>query len=287
MGSRRTGNSAEHIYAAAETWAARGLLADDSLFMPGEAIWSPRWLGELRVRFLDNTDAPCSDFYDKLQAQLADSPPDVYQLMGEALFVNFLIVHHSAIRRDTKEERINQVLGWSPASVPIPSNLASVLSSGFVHPGQGFLSKNRPNHLGFLIVLAEQLKAMSTSDKRDGLLKDSWGFKAFSEHIQFHIGSMQNAAMRRERKSMRRIISSFRIRLKRSSLTTTIAVSSKLLGSSWPNPRMMLTASSTRFITVSRKATVEAYPISMSPKYAPSGMINPILPLRSRRGRSM
>ena len=194
MGSRRTDNGAEQIYAAAEAWAERGLLANDSLFTPGQAIWSPRWLGELRVRFLDNPDAPGSDFYAKLYAQLADSAPEVYQLMGEALFVNFLIIHHTAMRGDTKEDRINQVLGWSPTPVSVPANLASALSSGFVHPGQGFLSKNRPNHLGFLIVLAEQLKELGISDNRVRLLKDPWGFKAFSEGIQFRIGSMQDVA---------------------------------------------------------------------------------------------
>ena len=196
MGSRRTGNSAEQIYAASEAWAARGLRADDSLFTPGRAIWAPRWLGELRVRFLDNPDAPGSDFYAKLQAQLDDSPPEVYQLAGEVLFVNFLIVHQSAMLHGTKVDRISQVLGWSPTQVSIPDDLSSALSSGFVHPGQGFLSTNRPNHLGFLIEFAEHLKELSTSGERDELLKDPWRFKEFSENLQFRSVSMQGAANR-------------------------------------------------------------------------------------------
>ena len=194
MGSRRTGNGAEQVYAAAKAWAERGLLADDSLFTPGNAIWSPHWLGELRERFLDNPDAPGDGFFGMLQAQLADSPPEVYQLMGEVLFVNFLIIRQDAMRSATKEDRINRVLGWSPTPVPIPANLASALSSGFLNPGRGFLAKNRPNHLGFLIVLAEQLKELSTSDERARLLNDPWGFKSFSERIQFRIGSLQDAA---------------------------------------------------------------------------------------------
>lgn len=196
MGSRRTGNSAEQVYAAAEAWAARGLLADDSLFTPGRAIWTPRWLGELRERFLDNPDAPGDGFFGKLRGQLTDSSPEVYQLMGEALFVSFLIIRQEAMRRDTKEEHINQVLGWSPTPASIPDDLASALTTGFVRLGPQFLSTHRLNGLGFLIELAEQLKELSTSGERDGLLKDPWRFKGFSENLQFRGVSMQEAATR-------------------------------------------------------------------------------------------
>ena len=38
MGSRRTGNGEENVYAAAEEWVDRALRADDSLFTPGRPI---------------------------------------------------------------------------------------------------------------------------------------------------------------------------------------------------------------------------------------------------------
>ena len=93
MGSRRTGDGVENVYAAAQAWVDRCLRRDDSLFTPGEAIWTPRWLGELRRRFLDRSDAPGGDFYERLEQQLADSPPEMYQLTGEVLFVHFLIIY--------------------------------------------------------------------------------------------------------------------------------------------------------------------------------------------------
>ena len=87
MGSRRTGNGVENVYAAAQAWVERGLTADDSLFTPGAAIWTSHWLEELRRRFLDRPDAPGNGFYGKLEQQLAGSPAEVYQLMAEALCV--------------------------------------------------------------------------------------------------------------------------------------------------------------------------------------------------------
>ena len=87
MGSRRTGNGVANVYAAAQAWVERGLTADDSLFAPGTSIWTSHWLGELRRRFLDRPDAPGNGFYGKLERQLAGSPAEVYQLMGEALCV--------------------------------------------------------------------------------------------------------------------------------------------------------------------------------------------------------
>ena len=103
MGSRKIGNGVdpklsapqpwvEQTYAAAQAWVDRCLRADDSLFTPGRAIWTSQGLGELRWRFLDRPDESGDDFYTKLERQLAGSPPQVYQLMGEVLYVYYLIL---------------------------------------------------------------------------------------------------------------------------------------------------------------------------------------------------
>ena len=61
MGSRRTGS--EKIYTAAQAWVERGLLADEALFTPERAIWTPGWLAELRRRFLDQPGASGDGFW--------------------------------------------------------------------------------------------------------------------------------------------------------------------------------------------------------------------------------
>ena len=96
----------------------RALRDDDSLFTPGEQIWSSQWLGELRERFLEQPAVEReSDFLPELERQLAGSPPEVYQVMAEALYVHYLI---QSMRPETKLGKIQRVLGWSPKPVSIP-----------------------------------------------------------------------------------------------------------------------------------------------------------------------
>lgn len=193
MGSRKTGYGVENVYAAAELWVERALKADDSLFTPGTAIWTSENLQNLRDRFLDRPDISGDDFYVKLNRQLDGGLAKRYQLMGEVLFVYFLIVHQSATRGDTKLSRINRVLGWSPEPVSIPANLVTALSPGIAHPGQFFLSSGRPEQLGFVIEIAEQFKGLSVS-KRDELLNSPWQFKNFTESLDYRSVTMIEAA---------------------------------------------------------------------------------------------
>ena len=195
MGSRRTGNGAENVYAAAEAWVEHALRSDDSLFTPGKAVWTTELLGELRRRFLDQPDVSGDDFYAKLERQLSGSPPEVYQLIGEVLLVHFLIISANGMRSDTKENRINRVLGWSPVPVPLPADLVTGLSPGIAHPGQFFLSSGRPEQLGFVIEFAERLKE-TLSDVRDDLLAHPWQFKGFTERLDFRSALMKGAANR-------------------------------------------------------------------------------------------
>ena len=173
MGSRKTHEGAERVYAAAELWVERALRRDDSLFTPGKAIWTRQLLGELRERFLDNPDEGSDSFEMKLERQLADSPKEVYQLMGEVLYVHFLIVWTKTI---TNERRvIENVLEWSPEPVDIPLDLVYSLTPGIAAPGT-FFHTGRPFQVGFLIEFAEQWKELSL-DEQDRLLVEPWTFK--------------------------------------------------------------------------------------------------------------
>ena len=53
MGTRKIREGADRVYEAAQAWVDAALRSDSSLFTPGEAIWSSRWLRELREHFLD------------------------------------------------------------------------------------------------------------------------------------------------------------------------------------------------------------------------------------------
>ena len=133
MGARIMGGGSGRVYSAAGTWVEQALRTDGSLFTPGKSIWSSRWLGELHQRFLNHPDESSANFEDKLQAQLKSSQPEVYQLMGEALFFHFLIV---STKNSTREQQvIDRVLGWSPSAVSIPSDLVASLTPGIANPG--------------------------------------------------------------------------------------------------------------------------------------------------------
>ena len=179
MGSRKTIVGVGRVYQAADAWKACALLADDSLFTPGEAIWSAKWLRELRMRFLDGPGAvEGQDFFQRLETQLAGSPPEVYQLMAEALYVHFLILWRGALKGETKADHINRVLQWSDRPVSIPEELVAGLSPGIVHPGRGFLSY-RPYQVGFIIEFAEQWKELEVGE-RDRLLSNPWDFREYT-----------------------------------------------------------------------------------------------------------
>ena len=87
MSARRT--NAPRVYEAAKAWQ-QALESDVSLFVQGAKVWTSRWLNQVQQRFLDRPDESKDSFLNKLRRQLADSPSEVYQLMGEALFVHFL-----------------------------------------------------------------------------------------------------------------------------------------------------------------------------------------------------
>ena len=181
MGTRITGGGAERVYAAAEAWVDHALRTDDSLFTPGKAIWSSRWLGELHERFINHPDESSDSFLEKLSGQLANSPPEVYQLMGEVLYFHFLIV--TTKKSATEERVIDTVLGWSPSPVAIPRELVAGLTPGIVRVGHYF-HKNRPFQAGFLIEFVEQWKEEGP-DERQRLLADPWDFKDFVMRLGF------------------------------------------------------------------------------------------------------
>ena len=177
MGNSSTDAGKESVYAAAAQWVDRALRTDDSLFTPGQTIWSSPWLGELRIRYLDQPDESSDDFYTKLQRQLEGSPAEVYQLTAELLYVHLLIVYQGSMKGSTKMKRINQVLGWSDKETVIPQDLVDSLSVGVANTGPAF-NTLRPFQIGFLMEFAAKWKGLQDEDRKR-FLDDPWAFKKF------------------------------------------------------------------------------------------------------------
>ena len=191
MGSRKTGNGVEKVYDAAQAWVDCALKADYSLFTPGRAIWRPENLADLRERFLDRPDYGAGlGFWPQLHLQLEGGPPEVYQLMGEVLFMHFLISVRRSISPVNKEKNINDVLALSPTSVSIPDALVDAFSPGIVNPGVRF-NTDRDEMLAFIIEFAEQWKKEETA-KRDQMIGAPWEFKKFASSFTFQSVTMGN-----------------------------------------------------------------------------------------------
>ena len=188
MGTRKIREGADRVYEAAQAWVDAALRSDSSLFTPGEAIWSSRWLKELREHFLDRPDVSGGKFLEKLQQQLDGRPPQVHLLMAEALYFHRLIV---STRDGTHKRRsIETVLGWSPSPVAVPEELNAALTPGIANPGQYFHVK-RPNQVGFLIEFVEQWKELEAYEQTR-LLDDPWEFKDFVTGREFRSKTLMN-----------------------------------------------------------------------------------------------
>ena len=190
MGAKKTGGGVENVYAAAEKWVDSALRSDDSLFTPGTPIWTGKWLGELRARFLDRPHVGEGGFFERLEEQLKGSRPEVYQLMGEVLYATYLIVSVRNIKSATKQRRINEVLGWSPPPTKLPSQLIDGLDPGIGGSGQFYMA-NFPTVTGFFIEFTEQWKELEAA-ARDTLLAEPWQFKGFVRDLDFRSTVMQD-----------------------------------------------------------------------------------------------
>ena len=180
MGAKKTTPSVENVYTVAGHWVECALRKDDSLFTPGKPIWSPALLQELRSHFLERPDLGEGGFYDKLRQQLEDCSPEAYQLMAEALFVQFLIIWHGQMGQDAKRSQVERVLSWGAPVSGIPNHLAVGLTPGIA--ASMALALGRPYQVGYILEFVEQWKTQP-ADALEERLVDPWAFKDFVEGL--------------------------------------------------------------------------------------------------------
>ena len=125
----------EPVYAAAERWVDAALRSDDSLFTPGQPIWSLDNLNDFHTRFVGNPDAPGSGFFQKFERQLAGAPLTTIQLAAEILYVYYLIIWPGKVGGNAKRRRISEVLGWAGNDLSIPEPLRETLDTGLIDLG--------------------------------------------------------------------------------------------------------------------------------------------------------
>lgn len=158
---------------AARCFVTNVLGSDDSLFTPGQPIWTLAAIEELQQRFTAKLEAGTRGFEAELRQQLAGATAHSYQLAGELLYVYLLIARD--ISGEEKRTLINAMLAWSPAPVAIPPELDSALDAGVAPVGTAFLTARRV-HTSFLLDFVRTWKQLSP-DERETALADPWAFK--------------------------------------------------------------------------------------------------------------
>ena len=117
-------------------------------------------------------------FLEKFREQLKGDRGLVL-LGAEAMAVYYLIVSPSAVRPETKRERVNEVLSWADEQLAAGSAVWRAFDEGIAHPGQYFLVRMELQ-IGFLVDFAKRLKEQS-AEKRQEILDDPWQLRDFMD----------------------------------------------------------------------------------------------------------
>ena len=166
------------MYDLHQRWLSDVLPRGDSLFTPGERVWTTENLDELVRDFVSNPDlTPGKSYLDKLRDQLAQSSDAARQLMAELHVIHFLAIATSAISASKKLADLRAIVSWMQAPVDIPDDVAQAMSPGLVHPGQWALTR-RDTQITWLIELSRAAKARTA-----GLPEDPWELRAFAQSV--------------------------------------------------------------------------------------------------------
>ena len=183
----------EAVYEAAEHWVDAALRRDDSLFTPGEPIWSLANLTDFHERFAGQPDDSKDTFFTKFERQLHGAQPQIHQLAAEILYLSYLIVHPRTISGDKKRQNVNRVLHWSETPVAIPDHLIGAQDSGFVNPGPAF-GVFLPAHIQLIAEFLQHWKNLPEGT-HEQKLDDPWEFKKELDSIDVPKSVVQSMAL--------------------------------------------------------------------------------------------
>ena len=166
------------IYAAAETWRTRCLLADGSVFSD-KPLWNAVNIAELIRHFVESPDTGDRTFEEKLEDQLSHVSPEARRLAAEMLWL--MMLFPSNIKHETKVALIRKVWEWSGDPLADPRGMLKALSVGIGSGGPGF-NNYRPFELQLLIRFAHAWKTLSLGEQ-ERLARDAWSFADWFDRL--------------------------------------------------------------------------------------------------------
>ncbi|GAB4172359.1 MAG: hypothetical protein Fur005_34110 [Roseiflexaceae bacterium] len=170
----------ERFYQVAQRIVEAVWQHDDSLFAPGQPIWSLTTINKFYQVFVENPDLSSNSFEAKLADQLATADPATILLAAELLYIHLLPA--DGIKAETKRSQIRQVLQLAnpPIVAAIPADLNQVLDHGIAKAGMAFLI-HKHAQMSFLLSAVRQWKLLP-ADQRPDLadpVDGPWAFKQF------------------------------------------------------------------------------------------------------------
>lgn len=160
------------LYVAIDRWVNAALKHDDSLFTPGQAIWTAANVDDLYRRCLEHEEQSKRNWITKLDGRLDGASRQVRQLMAELLYAHLLMPATASITVKRKLEMVRRVL----PTIIIAADLSAALDDGLATIGAG--TAQRYWQLAFLLRFMRDWKQLSNLE-REQYLADPWAFRTF------------------------------------------------------------------------------------------------------------
>jgi 5-methylcytosine-specific restriction enzyme B len=180
----------ESLYVVSDALRDRCLARDDSLFAPGQPIWTEAAAEQVAAAVAQD-DTSDRDFAAKLAGHLASLPPQAVQLGAELLYL--VLLPESDTGAERKAEHVARVLSLLPAEVLVPDDVQAALARGFAHYGQGGRA-HRHESLRYLARFAREWKRLP-GEERTAMLEDPWEFARFVADVRSERADMQRSAL--------------------------------------------------------------------------------------------
>ncbi len=178
------------LYEAGQRFVDAALQHEDSLFTPGQPVWSLTAIQDFYDRFVQQPDLSNDTFEVKLHRQLEGAAPETIQLTAELFYVHLLMPTN--IGAETKRRLTNRVLSWMDRPVSIPPDLDKAFNMGIASIGAGITQRDR--HLRFLLEFVRAWRQLK-QDERARALEDPWAFKAVVYDTPVHSAYVQREAL--------------------------------------------------------------------------------------------
>ena len=187
--ARATWCSAQ-VYEAAVAFRDRCLIDDDSLFTPGERVWTAADLAVVAEHAGTQTEVGGS-FVDKLVAQIEDLTETQRRLAAELAFAQLLPELDTGAAK--KREHLGRMLDTLPVPIPLPAAIDAALAGG----GVANFSSGKSHRHAYLRFLSRVFLEVKQLDRgaRHKLLADPWAFQALVVRHRTSVDAMPANAL--------------------------------------------------------------------------------------------